>query len=88
MDSTYAITDHPVNNPEAAKAAADRQSMLTKPLGALGYLEELSIKLAGMTGNPAAIHQERRHRHGCRSRITMSVSAYLPKSPPKWYSIF
>lgn len=42
----------PSINPEAAKAAADRQSMLTKPLGALGYLEELSIKLAGMTGNP------------------------------------
>ena len=37
---------------EAAKAAANRQAILTKPLGALGYLEELSTKLAGITANP------------------------------------
>lgn len=37
---------------EAAKAAANRQTILTKPLGALGYLEELSTKLAGITANP------------------------------------
>ncbi len=50
---------------EAAKAAANRQAILTKPLGALGYLEELSTKLAGITANPPSeIHQKRRHRHG------------------------
>src|SRR5215472_4385337 len=34
----------------AAGAAAERQATLTKPPGSLGRLEELSIRLAGMTG--------------------------------------
>lgn len=34
----------------AAQAAAQRQALLTKPPGALGRLEALSIRLAGMTG--------------------------------------
>lgn len=34
----------------AMAAAADRQSQLTKPAGALGRLETLSIQLAGITG--------------------------------------
>ncbi|HKF78497.1 MAG TPA: nicotinate-nucleotide--dimethylbenzimidazole phosphoribosyltransferase [Candidatus Dormibacteraeota bacterium] len=34
----------------AAGAAAERQATLTKPPGSLGLLEELSIRLAGMTG--------------------------------------
>lgn len=33
-----------------AQAALDRQGMLTKPPGALGRLEALSVRLAGMTG--------------------------------------
>jgi nicotinate-nucleotide--dimethylbenzimidazole phosphoribosyltransferase len=38
---------------EKAKAAARaRQDTLTKPLGSLGRLEELSIKLAGIRGEP------------------------------------
>ncbi|MBM3133030.1 MAG: nicotinate-nucleotide--dimethylbenzimidazole phosphoribosyltransferase [Chloroflexi bacterium] len=36
----------------AMKAALERQDQLTKPLGSLGKLEELSIKVAGITGNP------------------------------------
>lgn len=36
---------------EAAEAARHRQDTLTKPLGSLGMLEELSIKIAGITGN-------------------------------------
>src|SRR5436305_13950095 len=32
------------------EAAAARQARLTKPAGSLGRLEELSIRLAGMTG--------------------------------------
>lgn len=35
---------------EAMKAAQGRQDRLTKPPGALGRLEELSVKLAGITG--------------------------------------
>ena len=34
----------------AAGAAAERQAMLTKPPGSLGLLEELGVRLAGMTG--------------------------------------
>ena len=36
----------------AMRAAASRQDVLTKPRGSLGRLEELSIRVAGMTGNP------------------------------------
>lgn len=36
----------------AMQAARDRQDQLTKPLGSLGRLEELSVRIAGMTGNP------------------------------------
>lgn len=35
---------------EAVKAAKDRQSQLAKPPGSLGELEEISIRLAGITG--------------------------------------
>src|SRR3954453_20270396 len=34
----------------AMRAAAARQAVLTKPAGSLGVLEELSVKVAGMTG--------------------------------------
>jgi nicotinate-nucleotide--dimethylbenzimidazole phosphoribosyltransferase len=37
-------------NQEAMAAAAARQAQLTKPAGALGRLEELSIQVAGITG--------------------------------------
>ncbi|MHB8841727.1 MAG: nicotinate-nucleotide--dimethylbenzimidazole phosphoribosyltransferase [Candidatus Aquicultor sp.] len=36
---------------EAMKAAGARQEQLTKPAGSLGVLEEISIKLAGITGS-------------------------------------
>ncbi len=42
----------------AAEAAGRRQASLTKPPGSLGRLEELSIELAGMTGEPRP-HVER-----------------------------
>ena len=34
------------------RAASSRQDLLTKPRGSLGRLEELSIRIAGMTGKP------------------------------------
>ena len=37
---------------KAMAAARSRQNTLTKPLGSLGRLEELSIKLAGIKGKP------------------------------------
>ena len=36
---------------QAMRAAAERQDQLTKPRGALGRLEALSVQLAGITGN-------------------------------------
>ena len=36
----------------AMRMAQERQNKLTKPQGSLGRLEELSIQLAGITGNP------------------------------------
>ncbi len=37
---------------EAMKAAKERQDYLAKPPGSLGRLEDMSIKLAGITGKP------------------------------------
>lgn len=37
---------------QAMIAAKERQDQLTKPQGSLGVLEEISIRLAGITGNP------------------------------------
>ena len=40
----------------AMRAATERQGILTKPAGSLGVLEDLSIRVAGMTGSsPAAV---------------------------------
>lgn len=50
MAINLASTVIPPFSAEAARAATDRQGRLTKPTGSLGRLEELSIKLAGMTG--------------------------------------
>lgn len=36
----------------AMRAARERQDQLTKPLGSLGRLEELSVQVAGITGKP------------------------------------
>jgi len=38
-------------DPEAMERAKKRQAMLAKPPGSLGKLEEISIRLAGITGN-------------------------------------
>ncbi len=37
---------------EAMKQARERQDFLTKPKGSLGVLEDVSIRVAGITGNP------------------------------------
>ncbi|MCP4721264.1 MAG: nicotinate-nucleotide--dimethylbenzimidazole phosphoribosyltransferase, partial [Desulfobacteraceae bacterium] len=36
----------------AMQAARQRQDELTKPQGALGRMEDISIQIAGITGNP------------------------------------
>ena len=46
------ITPIPPFDQASADAAQARQAQLTKPAGAMGQLEALSIQLAGITGNP------------------------------------
>ena len=61
-----------------AQAATERQGMLTKPAGSLGRLEELAIRIAGITGESRP-HLDRRlivvaaADHGVAAR---GVSAY------------
>lgn len=69
----------------AAQSARTHQALLTKPSGALGYLEELSIQLAGMTGNPRPrFHQKgvigSHDDHGIAKE---GVSAYPPEVTPQ-----
>lgn len=40
---------------KAMALAQERQNQLTKPQGSLGVLEELSVRLAGITGNPRPV---------------------------------
>jgi nicotinate-nucleotide--dimethylbenzimidazole phosphoribosyltransferase len=69
----------------SSNQARNRQGILTKPAGALGLLEELSIKLAGMTGK----ERPRFHRKGviimaADHGIAMEgVSAYPPEVTPQ-----
>jgi nicotinate-nucleotide--dimethylbenzimidazole phosphoribosyltransferase len=50
LESTIARIGSPDGTARAAAIA--RQSALTKPRGSLGALEELSVKIAGITGSP------------------------------------
>jgi nicotinate-nucleotide--dimethylbenzimidazole phosphoribosyltransferase len=52
----------------AAEAARERQLRLTKPTGALGHLESLSIQLAGITGNPRPVFR--------RSAIVVAAASH------------
>ncbi len=49
MKSHFVI---PPRDENAAQAAAERQTRLTKPAGSLGKLEDLAIRLAAITGQP------------------------------------
>ncbi len=70
----------PTPDAEAAAAARERQTRLTKPLGALGRLEDLSVWVAGCQGalSPKAIRAgagggvRRRSRRGRRRRVRIS----------------
>jgi nicotinate-nucleotide--dimethylbenzimidazole phosphoribosyltransferase len=72
------VAELPAGSETAARAAAERQDQLTKPLGALGRLEELAIWLAGWQGR-AVPHAERVRiavfagNHGV---VAQGVSAY------------
>jgi nicotinate-nucleotide--dimethylbenzimidazole phosphoribosyltransferase len=46
-------------NAEAMRLARDRHAKLTKPAGSLGALEELAIRVAGITGTPVPTLREK-----------------------------
>ena len=51
-NSLINIPSIPSLDANAIAEAERRQQILTKPIGALGQLEAMSIRLAGITGNP------------------------------------
>jgi nicotinate-nucleotide--dimethylbenzimidazole phosphoribosyltransferase len=63
---------------QAMRAARNRQDQLTKPRGSLGELEEISIRVAGMTGNPLQRLQSKRIllMAGDHGVVEEGVSAY------------
>jgi len=81
-ESRSAVFDVPTLDATAADAARARQARLTKPTGALGRLEDLSIWLAGAQGHcpPTAFARVRvvvfAGDHGI---ATAGVSAYPPE---------
>lgn len=69
----------------AMRAAKDRQDNLTKPRGSLGMLEEVSVKLAGITGKPLP---KIRHKviitmAGDHGVVAEGVSAYPQEVTPQ-----
>lgn len=72
------LPEIPPFDPAAAEAARLRQLTLTKPPGSLGRLEELSIRLAGMTGlsRPRFSHKTVIIMAGDHGVCAEGVSAY------------
>jgi len=79
------VSGIPKPDAQAAEAARVRQNSLTKPQGSLGRLEELSIQLAAITGQPLPTIKD-------KVIITMAgdhgvardgVSAYPPEVTPQ-----
>ena len=70
---------------KAAEAAQARQASLTKPLGSLGKLERLAVRLAGMTGKVRPRFEKKAHiimaaDHGIAKE---GVSAYPQEVTPQ-----
>jgi nicotinate-nucleotide--dimethylbenzimidazole phosphoribosyltransferase len=75
----------PQPDAQAAEAARARQDSLTKPQGSLGRLEELSIQLAAITGQPipAIKHKVIITMAGDHGVARDGVSAYPPEVTPQ-----
>lgn len=75
----------PEPDAQAAEAARTRQNMLTKPQGSLGRLEELSIQLAAITGQPIPVikHKVIITVAGDHGVARDGVSAYPPEVTPQ-----
>ena len=74
----------------AAQAARDRQNTLTKPPGALGRLEALSIQLAGITGQPIPVveHKAVITMAGDHGGVAEGVSAFPQEVTPQMVANF
>jgi len=70
---------------DAIQAARSRQDRLTKPQGSLGRLEELSIQVAGITGQPtpALPHKVVTVMAGDHGVVAEGVSAYPQEVTPQ-----
>lgn len=70
---------------EAMAAARSRQDTLTKPLGSLGRLEELSVQMAGITGKPQPRIQHKAiiTMAGDHGVVAEGVSAYPQEVTPQ-----
>ncbi|GBE57624.1 nicotinate-nucleotide--dimethylbenzimidazole phosphoribosyltransferase [bacterium BMS3Abin01] len=75
---------------EAMELAAARQDQLTKPQGSLGVLEELSIRLAGIQGNPlpAINHKVIIVMAGDHGVVAEGVSAFPQEVTPQMVANF
>ncbi|NOX61828.1 MAG: nicotinate-nucleotide--dimethylbenzimidazole phosphoribosyltransferase, partial [Chloroflexi bacterium] len=69
----------------AARAAQERQNMLTKPQGSLGRLERLSIQVAGVTGQarPRIERKVLTVMAGDHGVTAEGVSAFPPEVTPQ-----
>ncbi|MEZ4645363.1 MAG: nicotinate-nucleotide--dimethylbenzimidazole phosphoribosyltransferase [Chloroflexota bacterium] len=72
-------------NQGAMDAARQRQAILTKPAGSLGRLEELSIQIAGITGQPLPqiTHKMVTVMAGDHGVVAEGVSAYPAEVTPQ-----
>ena len=79
------IADIKPLNREAMTAAAERQNQLTKPTGALGVLETLSIRIAGIKGTvrPSLEHKVIFTLAGDHGVAADGVSLYPPEVTPQ-----
>ena len=77
-------------DPAAMQAARARQNELTKPPGSLGRLEELSIRIAGITGNPRPKLQHKvvLVMAGDHGVVAEGVSAYPQEVTPQMVANF
>jgi nicotinate-nucleotide--dimethylbenzimidazole phosphoribosyltransferase len=75
---------------EAMQAARARQDVLTKPQGSLGRLEDLSIHVAGITGNPLPVleHKVALVMAGDHGVVEDGVSAYPQAVTPQMVANF
>lgn len=81
----HTVDTIPPLDPGAMEAASARQAQLTKPAGALGRLESLSIQLAGITGrlDPHFAHKRVIVCAGDHGVTAEDVSAYPAEVTPQ-----